>query len=83
MPTESSLICNEDMPRSSGIKGLNVSPEGSGIANLSAEQIEHILEKAKKSLNTEGSICRAPGMCDTMCVASETNNRFQKLRREA
>ena len=31
--------------------------------------------KAKKLLNTEGSICNAPGMCDTMCIASETNNR--------
>ena len=71
------------MPRSSGIKGLGVSPEDSGIANLLAEQLEHIWQKPKKLLNTKGSICRAPGMCDTMCVASETNNRFQKLRREA
>ena len=47
MPTESSLICNEDMPRSSGIKGLSVSPEDSGIANLLAEQLEHIWQKPK------------------------------------
>ena len=75
VPIESSLLCNEDMPSSSGIKDLSISPENSGITNLSAEQLERIWEKAKKLLNTKGSICSAPGMCDTMCVASETNNR--------
>ena len=72
----STIVLNdEDMPCGSGIKGLSISPENSGITNLSAEQLERIWEKAKKLLNTEGSICSAPGMCDTMCVASETNNR--------
>ena len=46
VPTESSLLCNE--PRSSGIKDVRISPENSGITNLSAEQLEHMWEKAKK-----------------------------------
>ena len=70
VPTESSL-CGEEMSHSSAVKDLTISPQESGITNLSSEQLEWIWEKAKKILNTEGSICNAPGMC----VASETNNR--------
>ena len=86
------MLCNEDMPRSSGIKDLSISPENSGITNLSAEQLERIWEKAKELLNTEGNICSAPRMCDTLecvipCVlpARQTTGLilFQKLRREA
>ena len=65
----SHLTSNEDMPHSSGIKDLRISPENSGITNVSAKQLKQIWEKAK------GSICSAPGMCDTMCVASETNSK--------
>jgi len=85
IPIESSYLCGEEMPPSSGIKDPSVSPQESGIANLSSEQLEWIWEKAKKLLNTESSICNAPGMCDTMCFASETNNRLHfvsKLKRE-
>jgi len=75
VPTESSSLCGEEMSHSSAVKDLTISPQESGITNLSSEQLEWIWEKAKKLLNTEGSICNAPGMSYTMCVASETNNR--------
>jgi len=56
-------------------KDLSVTSERSGIANLSSEKLEHVWSKAKKLLNAEGSVCAAPGMCDTMCVESETGSR--------
>ena len=33
------------------------------------------MEKAKHLLNSPGSIFKASGMCDAMCVASETGSR--------
>lgn len=32
-------------------------------------------KKAEKLINKEGSICKAPGLDDAMCVASETATR--------
>ena len=57
------------------IRELSISPEGSGISNISPEQLERTWKKANKLLNLPGSICKAPGMCDAMCVASETGSR--------
>ena len=35
---------------------------------------EH-LEKSRKASHKEGSICKAPGLVDAMCVVSETATR--------
>ena len=56
-------------------KQLSISPERSGITNISPEQLERTWDKAKRLLNSPGSICKAPGMSDAMCVASETGSR--------
>ena len=57
------------------IRELSISPERSGISNISPEQLERTWKKANKLLNLPGSICKAPGICDAMCVASETGSR--------
>ena len=54
---------------------LSIPPERSGITTISAELLEMTWKKAEKLLNTEGSICIAPGMCNAMCVASESGSR--------
>lgn len=54
---------------------LSVSPEKSGITAISPESLENTWKKAEKLLNTDGSICKAPGMPDSMCVASASGSR--------
>ena len=39
------------------------------------------MEKAQKFLNTKGSICSAPGMCDTMCVANNRPHFVSKTKK--
>lgn len=56
-------------------KHLSVPPEKCEITTVSAELLECTWKKAKKLLNTPGSICKAPGMCDTMCFASDTGDK--------
>ena len=58
-----------------GIKCLSVPPEKSGITTISPELLESTWKKAERLLNKEGSICKAPGLVDAMCVASETATR--------
>ena len=60
---------------SSAHKSLSVSPEEAGIVSLSSELIQRMWAKAERLLNISGSICNAPGMKDTMCVASDTGTR--------
>ena len=59
----------------SKLKSLSVPPDKSGITSLSSELLERTWSKAKKVLNTAGSICAAPGMEDAMCVASESGSK--------
>lgn len=59
----------------SQVRQLSISPERSGIVPISPEQLERTWEKAKRLLNSPGSICKAPGMSDALCVASETGSR--------
>ena len=71
LSTDAALGCSEMAPT----RQLSISPERSGIGNISAEQLERLWKKAERLLNSPGSICKAPGMCDAMCVASETGSR--------
>ena len=55
---------------------LSIQPEHCGITTISTEVLESTWKKAEKLLNTEGSICKAPGMsAGTMCVASDSISR--------
>ena len=60
---------------SHGIISLSIPPEESGISTISGVLLERTWKKAEKLLNTDGSICAAPGMSDAMCVASDTGSR--------
>ena len=42
---------------------------------VSTELLECTWKKAEQLLNTAGSICKAPGMSNAMCVASDTGVR--------
>ena len=59
----------------SNIRHLTIPPERCGIANISAEVLESTWKKAERLLNTTGSICKAPGMPDAMCVASDAGDK--------
>jgi hypothetical protein len=58
-----------------GAKYLSVPPEKSGIVTISPELLESTWKKAEQLINNEGSICKAPGLSNAMCVASETSAR--------
>ena len=60
---------------SANTKHLSIPPEKCGISTISAELLECTWRKAEKLLNTTGSICKAPGMTNAMCVASDTGGR--------
>ena len=65
-------------PSSSGsnkCKILSIPPEKSGITTLSPELLNRIWMKAKRLLNTSGSICVAPGIEDGLCIASEAGSK--------
>ncbi len=68
-------------PESSGDPGeimtrrLAVTADRCGITTISSELLETTWKKAEKLLNTAGSLCKAPGMLDSMYVASATGSR--------
>ena len=57
------------------IRHLSIPPERCGITTISADVLESIWKKAERLLNTTGSICKAPGMLEAMCVASDTGDK--------
>ena len=59
----------------SNVRNLSIPPERCGITSISAEVLESTWKKAEKLLNTAGSICKAPGMPDAMCVASSSGDK--------
>ena len=73
-PFEDSIANSSYVP-SANTKRLSIPPEKCGIGTISAELLECTWRKAKKLLNTTGSICKAPGMTNAMCIASDTGDR--------
>ena len=59
----------------SNVRHLSVPPERCGITSISAEVLESTWKKAERLLNTTGSICKAPGMPNAMCVASDAGDK--------
>ena len=71
-PVESEVTLNNfDVNR----RILSIAPERCGIATISSEVLEITWKKAEKLLNTTGSLCKAPGMSDAMCVSSDSGSR--------
>ena len=59
----------------SNVRHLTIPPERCGIASISAEVLESTWKKAERLLNTTGSICKASGMPDAMCVANDAGDK--------
>ena len=72
---ESSVFEMEEKSLEKNGKNLSILPGKCGITTLSSELLEKTWRKAEKLLNTPGSICSAPGLTDSMCVASDTGSR--------
>ena len=57
------------------VRHLSILPERCGITTISADVLESTWKKAERLLNTTGSICKAPGMLEAMCVASDAGDK--------
>ena len=74
MPLDSKFVSMVDTGKVA-TKRMSIPADRCGISTISSELLEKTWDKAEKLLNTEGSLCKAPGMSDAMCVASSTGSR--------
>ena len=83
MPVEADApIATDVVAECSQVRQLSISPEGLGILTISPEQLERTWEKAKRLLNSSGSICKAPDHCVLQVKQGVGLILFLKLKKE-